>query len=1075
MKIFSKIFPLPRTFGLISPQQISSRSMKNLILICFFISGACGLIYEIAWLRTLGLIFGNTTFATSAVLAGYMAGLGLGAFWWGRRADRQEHPVKIYAWLEAGVGSYALLTPLIWILIDLLTIGFYRFISPSFVPALIFKLIVAFLALLVPSFLMGATLPVISKYFVRHEQEVAKQVGLLYGLNTFGAMVGVLVSGFFAIEMLGVRETVFLAAGMNFLVFFLCSYFQSSAGDAGLSAPEKVQSAGSPEAAFSPLVIRLLLAAFAVSGAVSMMYEVAWTRVLATVMGSSVYAFSIMLATFLLGISLGSYGFSLAAKKLKIDLSVFSLFQMLTALTAILGIFVFQDMPYYFLQIYARALGSEFLLNLGKFALCASVMLLPTVAIGAMFSCFVHVLRRSKPIGREIGEAYFANTLGTIAGSILTGFVIIPLIGAHHTLLLAAGLNTAIGLFAFAIGRTRLQWKRVLPVVISLTLIAVSASFVRPWDRGFIASGLAISPDWAVGKTKSQILDALNKRELAFYKEGLSSTVAVHRVNDVLWLSVNGKADASSDPRDAVTQALLGYIPMMLHPDPKKVLIIGLGSGFTATAVATHPVQQIDVVEIEKAVVEAADHFKEFNRHVLADPRVRLHINDGRNFALLTPEKYDVVISEPSNPWMAGVANLFSREHYQTLRKRLAPGGIVCQWLQTYSMSPEDLRMVVKTFVTAFPETSIWTTRQGDLLLIGKKEPLVLDMKNAERSFQISQVQKDLKDFSIHNAEGFFSHGLLFQPAVSVFAKNGRVNSDDHPFLEFSAPRNLYRSTVEKNAALLEGYAKAGTFPEVQDLEPPQEKNVSFQNALARGYLFAGYLALAEAALEKAVKIGPPDAETFLLLGILQYHLENQGKALRFLSTAARLRPQDPEAHYYAGLIFQSGGRNPEALVAFRNAAQLGPQESLYLTALANHLLLSKQDTAALEMFTKALALDPGNVENWRKRTTLTFQLGTLKEKKYICEEVLRRYPKYEINYQLYGDLLFEEGNFAEALSVYLKLLALAPRVAQSYINLAKLSHKLGNARATRTYLRKAIRYSPKLAENLDIQKMLWA
>lgn len=1075
MKIFSKLFPLPHALRFVSSHPITSRAMRNLLLICFFISGACGLIYEIAWLRTLGLIFGNTTFATSAVLAGYMAGLGFGAFWWGKRADRQEHPVKVYAWLEAGIGTYALLTPLIWILIDLLTIGFYRFISPSFVPALLFKLIVAFTALLVPTFLMGATLPVISKYFVRDEQEVAKQVGLLYGLNTFGAMAGVLVSGFFAIERLGVRETVFLTAGMNFLVFFLCSWFRSSPQAAGSPETKIPQAAASAEAAFSPRVTRLLLAAFAFSGAVSMMYEVAWTRVLATVMGSSVYAFSIMLATFLLGISLGSYGFSLAAKKLKIDLSVFSLFQLLTALTAILGLFIFQDMPFYFLQIYSHSLGSEFLLNLGKFALSASVMLLPTVAIGAMFSCFVHILRRSKPVGREIGEAYFANTIGTLAGSILTGFVIIPFLGTHFTLLLAAGMNTLIGLFVLALGRPRLEWKRVLPVVISMVLIAVSASFVRPWDRGFIASGLAITPDWAVGKTKGQILEALSKRELVFYKEGLSATVAVHRVNDVLWLAVNGKADASSDPRDDVTQALLGYIPVMLHPDPKKVLIIGLGSGFTATAVATHPVQQIDVVEIEKAVVEAAGHFKEFNRRVLEDPRVRLHINDGRNFALLTPEKYDVVISEPSNPWMAGVANLFSLEHYQTLRKRLSPGGIVCQWLQTYSMSTEDLRMVVKTFVSVFPETSIWTTRQGDLLLIGKNDPLVLDMKNAKRSFEIPQVQKDLKDFDIHSAEGFFSHGLLFQPAVSLLAKNGRVNSDDHPYLEFSAPRNLYRSTVEKNASFLEGYAKAGTFPEVQNLEPPQEKNVLFQNALARGYLFSGYLALAGEALEKAVRIDPANAETFLLRGILHYDLKDPEKALRFLSAAARLRPQDPEAHYYAGLIFRSGGRNSEALVAFRNAAQLAPQESLYLTALANHLLVLKQDAAALEMFTRALVLDPGNVENWRKRTTLTFQLGTSEEKKRVCREVLRRYPKYEINYQLYGDLLFEEGEFAEALAVYLKLLELAPRTAQSYINLAKLSHKFGDTRTTRTYLRKAVRYDPKLAKNIEIQKMLWS
>jgi tetratricopeptide (TPR) repeat protein len=310
---------------------------------------------------------------------------------------------------------------------------------------------------------------------------------------------------------------------------------------------------------------------------------------------------------------------------------------------------------------------------------------------------------------------------------------------------------------------------------------------------------------------------------------------------------------------------------------------------------------------------------------------------------------------------------------------------------------------------------------------------------------------------------------------VSLLARNGRVNSDDHPYLEFSAPRNLYRSTVEKNMTFLEDYAKTGALPRVQNLEPPQEKNVLFQNALARGYLFSGHLGLANQALEKAVKIEPANAETLLLLGILHFELGDREKALRFLSAAAPLRPKDPEVHYYAGLIFQAGGRNSEAFVAFRNAASLEPQNPLYQTALADQLLLSKQDGEALKVFTRALALNPAHIENWRKRTELTFKLGSLEEKKRVCREVLRRYPKYEIPYQLYGDLLFEEGKFAEALSVYLKLLELAPKGAQSYINLAKLSHKFGDKRMTQTYLRKAIRCEPKLAENLDIQKMLWA
>ncbi|MDD5226504.1 MAG: fused MFS/spermidine synthase [Candidatus Omnitrophica bacterium] len=1071
--------PAPQSFRwstLLIPKQLPSKTMQRLILVCFFFSGACGLVYEVAWLRVLGLIFGNTTFATSTVLAGYMAGLGLGALWWGKRIDRGGDPVKTYAKLEAGIGVYALLTPLVWILIDLLTIGFYRFISPAFFTALLFKFLIAFTALIIPTFLMGATLPVLSKYFVTKDEEVAKQVGLLYGLNTLGAVLGVLFSGFFALQTFGVWQTVYLTGAFNLVIFYLCLRFfsipdTSSKVTSKNALPKKTMEEQSPSTAFSPIVTWTLLAAFAISGAVSMMYEIAWTRVLAMALGSSVYAFSLMLATFLLGLSLGSYLFSKFSRAFRAGLQTFAILQLLTALFGLWGINLFNDMPYYFVKVFAASRGSDFLLHLGRFFLCSIVMLPPTLMIGAMFSCFIHILRSSRPLGSEIGEAYFANTIGTILGSVLTGFCIIPLVGIQHTLLMAAGLNAAIGATTFFLQRERFDWKRYSVLGLATLLLAFSAFTIRPWNQGFIASELAVKPAPAIGMTKNQLLNSMEEQELLFYKEGLSATVAVKRLRDDLSLSVNGKVDASN--KDTFTQFLLGHLPMALHPDPKKVCVIGLGSGSTVAAVASYPVEKIDAIELEKEVVNAAGYFKPLNRNVLADPRLRIHINDGRNFLLLDPTQYDVIISEPSNPWMAGVANLFSIEHYRTMKKRLAPGGIVCQWLHAYSMSPDDLRMIIRTFSEVFPDISLWTSYYPDLMLIGTNEPISLDLKNFERAFKIPTVRKDLEPNGIQSPLGFFSNAWLFDPELRLLTQDARINSDNHPFLEFSAPRNLYKNTLLENFALLNTVRNFEEFPRIKGLEPPQEKNAAFYNALARGYLAKRFNANAEWALGKAGKIDPANLETELLNGIFYYQIGAKDKAKEILTQAVSIDPSSAEAQEYLGSVLQELGQMPQAIEAFQKASDLVPGNVAYLVTLGNALFKNEQSVRALQCFNKALATRPDDFDTWAKKAMLVMKIGTVEEKTRVANDILLRYPRFTGGYELLGNLLEQNGRSEEALGIYQKMAGLFPNESKPYLHLARASDRLGHRGDMKKYLKKAARLDPALADNPSVRKIL--
>lgn len=1069
-----RIRSLVQTF--FAGKTIETKKIERLILLCFFVSGACGLVYEVAWLRVLGLIFGNTTFATSTVLAGYMAGLGLGALWWGKRIDQGGEPVKVYAWLEAGIGIYAFLTPFLWKGIDLLTIGFYRFISPSFALALFFKFIVAFSALLFPTFLMGATLPVLSKYFVRSDGEVAKQVGLLYGLNTLGAVLGVLFSGFIALQTFGVWQTVYLTGFFNLIIFYLCNRYRASATSENAAekteknAPQPI-SLPLPASSFSPALTKILLTAFALSGAVSMMYEIAWTRVLAMALGSSVYAFCIMLATFLFGISIGSYLFSRIPRTFTIDLHTFAAFQGLTALTAILGINLFNDMPYYFVKVFFAAHGSDLVLQLGKFLLCSVVMLPPTLCIGAMFSCFIHVLRTSQPLGKEIGEAYFANTIGTILGSVLTGFCLIPLVGIQNTLLIAAGINTAIAFLIFFIPKEFSHWKRYAVCALAFSVIIFSAHAVKPWNRGFISSDLAVKPERAAGISKAQLLANMKERNLLFYKEGLSATVTVTKLRDNLSLSVNGKVDASNE--DTFTQFLLGHLPMALHSNPKQVLIIGLGSGSTAAAVASYPVEKIDMVELEKAVVEGSVYFHELNRNVLRDPRLRIHINDGRNFALLNPEKYDVIISEPSNPWMAGVANLFSVEHYRTMKKRLAPGGIVCQWFHAYSMSPEDTRMIIRTFSEVFPDVSLWTSYYPDLMLIGKNEPLQLDMKNFEKAFKIPAVQGDLGSHGIKNPAGFMANALLFDTSLRLLSKTARINSDNHPYLEFSAPRNLYKNTLQQNWTMLMASRIIGSMPEIRNLEPPQEQNAEFFNALAYGFLAKHFTNEAEAMLAKAKTIDPDNLETLLLYGTFYYQIGLKAKARESFLEVIEKGAVSDIAYYHLGLIFQEEGQLLKAIEFFKKAAEIDPKNAMCHVAIGNAFLNLNQDEQALKYFSKALALQPNDFGIWIKKAMLVNKLGTFGEKTEVLSVLLDKYPQFSSAYDWLGDVYEKNGKLQEALGIYEKKIKFFPNDSYSYICLARLSEGLGRTKDVKKYLATAVRYAPSLVKSPEIQKVL--
>jgi len=1049
---------------------LKAKNLRPIILTCFFISGACGLIYQITWLRVLGLIFGNTTFATCTVLAGYMAGLGLGALYFGKRIDAGGNPILFYGRLELGVAFYAFLTPMLWKWMEWGCVAFYRSVHPDFFTLSLFRFAIAFAALFIPTFLMGGTLPVIVKYFVERKENTAREVGRLYALNTAGAVLGVYLSGFYMLYTLGVWQSTILTGLLNAVIYYfaasLAPLIEKNKGPQALSLKVGKVSEKSAGVGISRGASASLLFLFAVSGGVSMMYEIGWTRVLAISLGSSVYAFSIMLATFLVGIAAGSWLFSFYSKKFPVTLIVFAALEILTAFFVLVGLNQFDELSYSFVQVFNISGGRTALLDLGRFIICASVMLPPTLCIGALFACFIHVYQHTDELGSDVGKAYFANTLGTIAGSVLTGFVMIPLMGIQKTLIGGAWLNAGIGLMVFILAWRTFSRRTVFMALALVLAVTWSSLAVEPWNKTILSSDTAVNPSRVKGLSREQFLRSMRERETVFYKEGTSATVSVTRLRDNLSLAVNGKTDASTN--DAFTQFWLGHLPFFARPDAESVLVIGLGSGSTLAAAASHPIKKLDAVELEGAVVDAARLFKDLNRNVLEDPRLRLFQNDGRNFLLLRPDTYDVIISEPSNPWMAGVANLFSYEHYQTLQKRLNAGGVVCQWLHAYSMSTQDLQMIIKTFARVFPNASLWTSYYPDLMLLGSAEPMTFDVKKMREVYLRPYVAQDLGAYGLKNAEAVFANYWLGSNEIRRLGQGAKTNTDNFPALEFSAPRYLYTQTLLPNFKFLNRY-RTQELPPINGLEPPLEKNGQFYRDLVRAYIAKRFMREAQWALQQAsaAESAAGNTEQTLLTAELYYANRKLSEAKTLFETlVAADKPESAEAQYYLGLIAKDRNDLDLAYLHLHKAVLLAPDSVEYVREYFNVICARGDLQEAGRVFEILKSMGADDFDAISRFSRLLFEKGPPPAQAAMASLLMTRYPRLDISYFKLGELYEKAGRRWDVLKVYQKMVEQLPQEPQAYLRLAMAYQVLQKKRESKSALNKALQLDPALKKN---------
>ncbi len=1016
----------------------SSRVILISIRLCFFLSGAAGLIYEIIWMRMLGLVFGHTVFAITTVLAAFMAGLALGASLFGRLIDRRGRPLRMYGLLEAGIGLYALLVPGLLVLAEMAYLALYRSLGLSFFAFTLAQFAIVFVILLIPTTLMGASLPVMAKFFVDRVDKLGRNVGDLYALNTFGAVLGSAAAGFFLLPAIGVKATTALAAAAN-LAIAVWAVVAARRMEKPRALPvqaELAAPAAAPTGEPAPLVTFLVLAGAGLCGAASMVYEVAWTRALNLVIGSSVYAFSAMLTTFLIGLALGSFLFARIWGGRQADASLFGWLAVAAGLAALALVPAFERLPDLVLAILKRMSPSAEGALLTQFALSFLVMIVPTTLLGAAFPCAVQVCAKALPrLGRDVGRVYSVNTVGTIVGALLAGFVLVPSFGAQAAMMLAAAVNAAAGLAVLiASAPAGHRWRRAAPVPLAL-MIAVGLLFLPRWDTRVMAGGVSVyvkrfvfAPDPA-----ALFRETASSRQLLFYREGLNSTVAVERTERMTSLRVDGKVDASNGA-DMATQLMLGHLPLLLHPRPERVLVIGLGSGVTAGAVAQHPiVREIDVVELEPAVVEASKFFEPENRGVLRDPRVRAVIGDGRNFILAASKQYDVISSEPSNPWMAGVANLFSREFYGIARQRLADDGIMVQWFHGYSLFPRELRMIVNTFRQVFPHATLWRTMRGDYLLVGSASRLKVDYRLLEQRIAASAaVREDLASLRLATPVDLLTLFLLDEGDLARFAKGAPENTDDRPLLEFAAPLALYANTTDENARLLRE-ARTTEFPPVRNLPAGllEARRIHF----ARTY-WAGWET--EEALNQLRKAPPPDPGDIgsqLERAKLLFSLGEVARAAEELARLERLQPRDRLIKSYLKAASVLRQLKVEEAVAEHGRTQLGdpnPAEALNnLGVFYTRLGIRFREPAFFDLAVDALDAARG-----------------IEPQAYPVINNL-------------GNAYFELGRLEEAAQAYRRVDKLSPGHAQTHFNLGLVYERRGAVDLARHEYETALRLQP--------------
>jgi spermidine synthase len=1024
--------------------------IRRIVYLLFFLSGFCGLVYELVWLRKLALIFGNTTIATSVVLFTFMAGLAAGSMIFGRLIDRQTSALKWYGQLELGIAVSALI--ILYVLIPLsnyLYVFIFQSVSTSDAVLTLARFFFASLLLIVPTTLMGGTLPIISKSLIQEERTLGAQIGRLYSLNTFGGVLGVFCTAFYLLRGWGEDRTLWLAILLNALIGIIALQLakRQQAAAAPIKKNDAVQpTVSKPSRVSAPAVSSMIVWLFALAGFASLAYEVVWTRALLFFVSSSTYSFALILAAFLLGIALGSQALAIRVDKLRRPLWTFALVEGCIAVYALFSILLMQNMEFiqvWLLQFLHVSQWSHivFFLTLSVFVL----LLIPAFCMGAAFPIVTRIYITSlPPLGDRIGRVYMYNTAGGILGSLCAGFVLLPWLGINGSIIFLACINWAAATIAYAYENDDIGSKKM------------RLAF------GFAALALVILIGVNVSHRSSlfQQTTSFQKSKVLYYEDASAATLSVlERADDINpWgrnvrlLNINGNNTAHTTFSDIIIHKMLAHLPMLIHPEPQSALVIGFGLGNTCHSFLQYPVlQQLDCVELVKEEKFTAQFFREENQGVFDDPRFHYIVNDGRNYILATSRTYDVISTNAVDPKYSPM--LYTEEFYRLAKKKLNENGLLVAWLPLYGMSQSEVLALIKSAVAVFPNTTLWYNNPEHMLLLASDSPLSIDYRHLSAAMKIPTVKASLQQIFLDNPDALLSTFFMGDNSLNELVEDSSPHTDQHPIVEFSRVASrmldpeLYRSLMSKKENVSR-YCQGMTAEDGQRLHRYEMSMYEMLKGLYQYHFVSTPAFLDTAQTQQALKLMKqaidqvPENDFNLIYFLDWVQQRDLQDVVPYLDRAIQRAPRFAKAIVLHGLAQSQRGNWQSALQDYQTATAINAN---YVSALFNAGVAQvnmQQWPQAAQSMNRVIQIQPENVFAHSTLAQMYYMLKDYPKALQHASRSIELLPSQANSYFNQGAILEKMGDIPKAIRAFEKGLQLAPTDARAQQKLQQLKSR---------------------------------